>query len=173
MPTGTILLPIAGAILPDGSASNIAAQFARVKSSAAAPDIHWVELQFDPNTEQSAYWSWRMPFDYSSSPVLKLHWYANATLNAVVWGAMLAVIAPAAAADMTTKALAAANTVTANVLATTAKRLTESAITLTNNDSLAAGSWVTLRVYRDATNVADTCTVVSSLIAVSLEYTTL
>lgn len=173
MTTGTIVLPIAGAILPDGSASNIAAQFSRVKSSAAAPDIHWVELQYDPTTEQSAYWAWRMPFDYSSSPVLKLQWYANATTNAVVWGAMLAVLAASASSDTTTKALAAANTVTTNVLGTTAKRLTESSITLTNNDTLAAGSWVVLRIYRDATNGSDTCTVVSSLVAASLEYTTI
>src|SRR5687768_9306033 len=72
MATGTIQLPVGGAILPDGSASNAAPGLLRVKSSAAAPSPYFWQLNFDASTEEQCYWSFRMPADYASAPVLKV-----------------------------------------------------------------------------------------------------
>lgn len=94
MTTGTIILPIGGATLPDGSTSNNAAQFQRTKSSASAPVYHFIELLYDASTEESAYWSFRMPENYASAPIAKLQWKANATANSVVWGVQVAAITP-------------------------------------------------------------------------------
>lgn len=172
MATGTILLPIGGAVLPDGSASNIPAQFQRTKSSAAAPAAHFIELLFDPTTEESAYWSFRMPENYSSSPVAKLQWKANTTSNSVVWGVQVFAVTPSDADTPNEHALATANTGTTAVNGTEARRLVETSITLTNADSVAAGDFVIIRVYRDAGNGSDSCTVDAELVAASIEYTT-
>jgi len=172
MATGSILLPIIGATLPDGSASNAAAQFQRVKSSAAAPSLHFVELLFDPSTDEHAYWTFRMPANYASAPVLKLLWKANATTNSVVWVGKLAAITPTDAETPNEKALGADNSATTAVNATEARRLVETSITLTNADSVAAGDLATLCVFRDANNGSDTCTVDAELVAVTIEYTT-
>ena len=69
MATGTILLPIGAAILPDGSASNAAPAVQRVKSSASAPTPYFLQLAFDATTEEQCMWSFRMPADYASAPV--------------------------------------------------------------------------------------------------------
>lgn len=172
MTTGTIILPIAGAVLPDGSASNSPAQFQRTKSTAAAPAAHFVELLFDPSTEEACYFAFRMPADYSSSPVLKLGWKANQTSNAVVWGCQVYAVTPADTDTPNEHALGAANTTTDNCNTTEARRLVETSITLTNADSVAAGDFVILRVYRVAANGSDTCTVDAELCEASFEYTT-
>lgn len=172
MATGSILLPINGATLPDGSSNNAAAQFNRVKSSAAAPSLHFVELLFDPATDEHAYWTFRMPANYASAPVLKLQWKANATANDVVWVGRLAAVTPADVDTPNEKALGSANSATTTVNTTEARRLVETSITLTNADGLVANDWVTLLVHRDADSGSDTCTVDAELVSVTLEYTT-
>lgn len=172
MATGSILLPVVGAILPDGSTNNAAAQFQRTKSSAAAPSLHFVELLFDPATDEHAYWNFRMPANYASDPVLKLQWKANTTSNSVVWVGKLAAVTPSDTDTPNEKALGSDNSATTAVNATEARRLVETSITLTNADSVAAGDWVTLCVFRDANNASDNCTVDAELVAVSIEYTT-
>lgn len=173
MATGSILLPIIGAILPDGSTNNAAAQFERVKSSAAAPSLHFVQLLFDPSADEHAYWTFRMPANYASGPVLKLQWKANATTGDVVWVGRLAAITPADTDTPNEKALASANSATTSVNATEARRLVETSITLTNADSVAAGDWVTLLVHRDADNGSDTLNSNDAeLVSVTLEFTT-
>lgn len=172
MATGTLILPIAGAVLPDGSASNAAAQFQRTKSSASAPAAHFIELLYDASTEESAYWSFRLPANYASSPVLKLQWKANTTSNSVVWGCQIFAVTPSDTDTPNEHALGTANTATTAVNATEARRLVETSITLTNNDSMAAGDFVVVRIYRDATNGSDSCTVDAELVSASLEFTT-
>lgn len=172
MATGTLNLPVIGAILPDGSTNNAAAQFQRVKSSAAAPSLHFVELLFDAATDEHAYWVFRMPADYASGPALKLLWKANTTSNSVVWVGRLAAVTPADTDTPNEKALAAANSATTAVNATEARRLVETSITLTNADSVAAGDLAVLLVHRDADNGSDTCTVDAELVSVAVEYTT-
>ena len=173
MATGTILLPIIGAVLPDGSTNNAAAQFERIKSSASAPSLHFVQLLFDPTTDEHAFWAFRMPANYASGPVLKLQWKGNATTGNVVWVGKLAAVTPADTDTPNEKALGADNSATTGVNGTEARRLVETSITLTNADSVVAGDWVVLCVFRDANNASDTLNSNDAeLVAVSLEYTT-
>jgi hypothetical protein len=176
MTTGSIILPVLGAILPDGSTNNAAPQYQRTKGSAASsssvPASFFAQLLFDPSTNQHAFFSFRMPTDYASGPVIKLQWGANATTGNVVWEARLGVVNPGDVDTPNEHALAAANSVTTAVNATEARRLVESSITMTNADSLGAGKLVILMVKRDAANASDTCTASSELSACTLEYTT-
>lgn len=172
MATGTIICSIPGGTPPDGSSSNASAQPDRIKSSGASPSPVFSQLLFDPSTDEHWMWTFRMPGDYASAPVLKLQWKANATSNSVVWAARLAAITPADVDTPNEKASGSANSATTAVNATEARRLVETSITLTNADSVAAGDWVCLTVYRDADNGSDNCSVDAELVAVSLEYTT-
>jgi len=173
MATGTLILPVAGAVLPDGSTSNDPAQFIRTKSSAAAPASHFVEALFDATNEESIYiGGFRMPQDYAFSPVIKLLWKANTTSGAVTWGVMFAAITPGDADTPNEHALGSANTQNTSVNTTEARRLVETSVTITNADSVAAGDLLFIRVYRAPGDAGDTCTVDAELTAVSLEYTT-
>ena len=172
MATGQILLPVSGAIPSDGSTTNAAPEPIRVKGSAAAPAPHFVEQRFDPSTDEHLQFSFRMPQDYASGPVLKLLWKASVTANSVVWGSRLSAITPADVDTPNEHAFATANTATTAANTTEARRLVETSITLTNADSVAAGDLVILQVYRDADNASDGVTVDAELVAVSLEYTT-
>ena len=64
------------------------------------------------------------------------------------------------------------NTVSDDILGTTAKRPQTVSLTLTNADSVAAGDYVALRFGRDADNASDDLPEDAWLWAVSLEYTT-
>ena len=71
MPTETIILPIGSATLPDASSGNAAPGVVRAKSSAAAPAPFWLQALFDDSTDEMMMWTFRMPQNYSSAPVLK------------------------------------------------------------------------------------------------------
>lgn len=172
MATGSILLPPGAATLPDGSATNAAPGMQRVKSSATAPAPYFLQLAFDAATEEWASWSFRMPADYSSSPVCKVQYkMASATSGDVIWVAQLAAVTDGDATDVDAKAFAAANSATVTVPGT-AGHLDEASITMTNADSVAAGDFVVLRVARDADAAGDTATGDAELVAVALTYTT-
>jgi hypothetical protein len=172
MATGTLVLPIAGAIPADGSASNAAPEVIRVKGSATAPAPHFVEARFDAAADEHLWWAFRMPSDYASAPVVVLQWKANATANSAVWGTRLGAVTPSDADTPNEHATGTAQTTTTATNVTEARRLNETSITITNTDSVAVGDWVALLVYRDADNGSDTLAVDAELIAVSLEYTT-
>jgi hypothetical protein len=167
-------LPIGSATLPDGSASNAAPAIQRVKGSEAAPTKHYLQAVFDPATDEMLYWSFRMPDDYASGPVLKLLWTTNdvGAGESCVWGGAIGAVTAADADTPVEHALATASTTTTDVNTTEARRLIETSITLSNTDSVAAGDLVIVRVYRDADNAADDLSSDAELIAVSLAYQT-
>lgn len=173
MATSTILLPVVAAVLPDGSASNAAPAPQRVKSSATAPAPYYMQLAFDPTTREQVTWSFRMPADYASSPVLKIQCKTAATSGNTIFEARIAAITPGDAQSVDAKAFGSANTSSATAVPGTARHLFEISIALSNADSLAAGDLVALYLARDAANGSDT---VNSndieVVAVSLEYTT-
>lgn len=175
MATGSILLTPGSAVLPDGTTNNASPAMSRIQSSFAAaanaPKVHFLSLDFDPSTDEHCFFIFRLPGDYTSSPVLKIQWIANATANAVVWVCKIGAVTPGDADTPIEHAQAADNSVTTNVNTTEAYRLTESSITLTNADSLAAGDLIMITVFRDATSGSDTCTVDARLISATLEYT--
>lgn len=174
MATGTIILPIQAAVLPDGSTNNAAPAISRVQGTDAAPAKHYLVASFDAATDEHLWWTFRMPADYASSPALKLLWYTNDTgaAESCVWGCQVAAITPADADTPIEHAKATAQTTTTDINTTEANRLIETSITITNTDSVAAGDLVVLLVYRDANNGSDDLTSDAVLVAVSLEYTT-
>lgn len=172
MATGSVLLTPGSATLPDGTASNAAPALARVKSSAVAPTPYFLQLQFDATTEEQCYWSFRMPADYASAPVVRVQYkMASATTGGVAFEARLAAVSDGDAADVDAKALAAANVGTATVPGT-AGHLDEVAITMTNADSVAAGDFVVVYLTRDPVHASDTAAGDCEVIAVGLTYTT-
>lgn len=175
MATGSILLIPGSAVLPDGSSGNAAPALVRFQGTETNPKKHFLALAFDASTDEMAWWEFRMPTDYSSAPVLKIQWMANATSNAVMWGTRIGAVTPNDADTPVEHAQAATQTASGAVNTTEARRLTETSITISNTDSVAAGDWVSLLIYRDADasdGGTDSCTVDAELIAATLEYTT-
>jgi hypothetical protein len=172
MAVGTIVLTPGSATLPDGTTNNLAPGLAVTKSSATAPGAYLLKALFDASSEEWLVWQFRMPDDYASALVAKLQWLAaSATSGAVVWDVRVSATTPADATDVDAQDFASANTATTTVPGT-AGYLAETAITLTNADSLAAGDFVVLRVARAAADGSDTATGDAELLAVSLSYTT-
>jgi hypothetical protein len=173
MATGSIMLSPGAAVLPDGSASNAAPALQRTKSSAAAPSPHFLQLAFDAATKEMVMWSFRMPVDYASGPVLKVQYkMASATSGNVIIEGRLAAVSDGDATDVDAKAFAAANTSSATAVPATAGYIDEISLTLTNADSVAANDYVIAYLARDAANASDTATGDMEVIAATLEYLT-
>lgn len=175
MATGTILLPIGAATPGDGTTNNVPAKIQRAKSSATAPSPFWLEALFDGSTKNWLTWAFRMPQDYASGPVLKIIYKAtSATTGTIVFEGRLAAYTPGTdTTDFDAKAYGSANTTGANTVpATTAGKLAEVSLTLTNADSVAAGDMVVLTLARAPADANDTVTSGIEVTAVALEYTT-
>lgn len=126
-------------------------------------------ILFDDTTPEGIYFQFRMPSDYSSSPVLKLVYsMASATtgtieLEASVWAA-------SDGEDVDTESYDTINTATETVPGT-AGLSSDLSVTLTNADSLAAGDLVRVKLFRDADDgTNDTATGDLELRAATLEY---
>lgn len=172
MPTGTIILTPGAATLPDGSASNLAPALQAVKSSATAPGVYFLQAAFDDTAEEWLCWAFRLPDDYASAPVVKLQFkMAAAITGVVVWDVRISATTPGDLQDVDAQDFAAANTVTATVPGNHG-RLTEETVSVANNDSLAAGDFVVVRVARVAADAADTASGDAELTAITLAYTT-
>jgi hypothetical protein len=128
-------------------------------------------LAFDAATEEAAFFKVQAN-QFANSPVLRVYWAADtATSGDVIWGCQIAAVTPDTdTQDITTKALATAQTVTDTHLGTTARRLHVAAITITNLDSLANNDWVWIRIYRDADAGGDTMTGDAWFVGARLEY---
>lgn len=133
-----------------------------------------VHLAFDSDTDEICYLEFALPENYSSSAVLKgIFSMASATSGNVVWAAQVWALSPGDSADIDTESYDSANTDTEAVPGT-AGYPDEFAITLTNDDSMAAGDIVRIKFYRDADNASDTATGDAKLRVgtLRLEYTT-
>ena len=173
MATGSVLLLPGAATFPDGSASYVAAGLTRRQGTNADPKRHFLTCDFDGagSTQEHTWFTFRLPADYASGGTLKLQWMANATTGDCKWQASVGAVTPSDADTPLEHAQAAAATVTTTVNATEARRLNESSITLTM-DSAAAGDMISLCIFRNPADAADTMTVDAELIAATLEYTT-
>lgn len=175
MATGSIPFSIGAAIPPDGSASNLAPAIQRVKSSASAPPPYFLQAAFDAAQLEFLTWgSFRMPADYASALTLKLGFkMVSAVTGNVIMIGRLAAITPGDTTDADAKAFDAANTSAATAVpATTAGKVGEISITMTNADSVAAGDSCFLYVARDGASGSDTAAGDLELISVALTYTT-
>lgn len=178
MATNQIVLPIGGATPPDDSTNNKAPAIQTVKSSATSSSTNGApffdQALFDASTDEMLYWSFRLPGDYASGPLLIAQYkMASATTGSVRFEGRVAAITPGDATDADAKALATTNSA-GDTVPGTAGFIKEVSITLTNADSLAAGDWVIVTLRRDAdgTTGTDDATGDSEVISVSMVYTT-
>lgn len=172
MATGVVILNPGSAIVPDGTASNLAPQIVRVKSSAVAPAPYFYQLNFDDAQREQVSWQFALPPNYANAPILKVQYkMASATTGAVVIDGRVAAVTPGDATDVDAKAFGSANTTT-NTVPGTVGHLKEVSLTLTNDDSLAAGDFVVVYLARDGSSGSDTATGDMGIISVYLTYTT-
>lgn len=159
------------AVFPDGSASNLAPQLSRVKSSAAAPTPYFYQLLFSGTQLEQCVWDFVVPDNYDSAPVLLIQYkMAAATTGNVVLDARLAAVTPGESTDVDAKGFGAANGLT-DAVPGTAGYLKEASLTLTNADSLAAGDFAILYLARDGANGSDTAPGDMEVVSVTLSYT--
>lgn len=157
----------------DGSASNAGPALLVLAGTEANPKKQLKIAAFDAATDEHLWFQFPMPSNYKETPVVKLHWMANATANKCAWGARLAAITPGDADTPVEHAEAAAAVVSAEVNTTEARRLIETTLE-PNADSVAGGDLCELLIYRDADGTAatDSLTVDAELLSVVLAYTT-
>lgn len=173
MATGTILLGIGAAILPDGAASNAAPAIQRVKSSAGAPTPYFLQAAFDASTIEMLQWSFRMPTDYASGLTIKVPYkMASATTGGVAISAYVDAVTPGDSQDVDADGFSTINTGTDATVPGTAGFLDEISLALANADSVAAGDTVIVRLQREVANAADTATGDMEVRDCALEYTT-
>lgn len=173
MATGAVSLNVGAAVLFDGTASNLTPAIQRVKSSAGAPAPYFLQLAFDAAALEQVSWSFRMPPDYASAPVLKVQFkMASATTGDVIVIGRIAAVSDGDATDVDAKAFAAANTSAATSVPGTAGFTKELSLTMTNADSVAAGDFVVVYLARDGASGSDTAAGDMEVIGVALTYTT-
>jgi hypothetical protein len=129
-------------------------------------------LAFDAATKETAFFKLKAINYGSGNLTLVIRWAGDtATSGDVIWGAQLAAITPDTdSQDVSTKALATANTVTDTHLGTTAKREMTCSITISNLDSIAANDTFWLALYRDAAAGGDTMTGDALFIEAEVSY---
>ena len=135
-------------------------------------DHRW-ELLFDDATDEIVYWTFRLPQDYASAPAIKWQYkMTSATALEVIIRVAIMAVSDGDAADVDAPSFDTDNTSSATTVPGTAGHLDEISMALSNNDSMAAGDFVTIRGARDADNAGDDATGDMETVAVSLEYTT-
>lgn len=171
MATGIVTLNPGAAVFPDGTASNLAPQLARVKSSAGAPMPYFYQLNFDAGQREQVSWQFVMPPNYLSAPILRVQYkMTSATSGAVAIDGRIAAVTPGDSTDVDAKAFGSANTTTDTVPGT-AGYMKQIALTMTNADSLAAGDFVVVYFARDGAAGGDTATGDMEVLSVTLAYT--
>lgn len=167
----TVNLTPAAAIFPDGTASNLAPQLARIKSSAAAPSPYFFQLNFDAGQTEQVVWQFVIPSNFTSDPELRVQYkMASATTGDVRLDARLAAVSPGDATDLDAKAFGAANLLTDTVPGT-AGHMKEAVIPLANADSLTVGDLALVYLARLGADGADTATGDMEVVSVVLSYT--
>jgi hypothetical protein len=167
----TVNLTPASATFPDGTASNLAPQLARIKSSAAAPTPYFFQLSFDAGQTEQAMWQFVVPSNFASAPVLNVQYkMASATSGDIRLDARVGAVTPGDATDLDAKAFAAANLLTDTVPGT-AGHVKEAAIPLANADALDAGDLAIVYLARLGGDGADTAAGDCEVVSVVLSYT--
>lgn len=130
-------------------------------------------LGYNDTTVQDVFFKF-FPSTYSSGNLtLTIEWYSatGQTSGAVVWGASLCCIAPGAAQSVETATFATQDKATTTVNGT-AKGLTQTIVTITDLNSIAAGDLVWLRLERVANDAGDTMTGDANMIFSTVSWST-
>ena len=129
-------------------------------------------LAFDAGADEACVAKFKAKSYGSGNITAILTWYGDSASSGVVrWGAAIACITPESdTQDVETDSFATENTVDDTHLGTTAQRLHNATITISNLDSIAADDIVFLRIRRVGSNAADTMTGDAILVCVELTY---
>lgn len=156
--SSTINLP-AAAWQPTNNASSWAsAQLAVYQSSASVPSPRYNEWLFDPTTREHIVTTFRCPPNYAgaSAPVLTFQYYSTAAVSSgTMWGVQVGGLPTSG--DFAGWVFGATAALSATqALPTSAFDLGVVSITLTEGSSLfAAGNFMCLTLFRNATNAGD------------------
>ena len=166
MATGAISLPI----------------MARIPDPTNPPELKFASgtsrpyLAFDGSAViESCSWQFRMPTNYASAPVAKIQWSGSASTtvtHTVQWTVYVMALTPDVDGAADSDSYDTENVVSDDILGTTAKRIQEASLSLSNADSVAAGDYVSIRLLRDYSDAADDLAEDAWLWAFSIEYTT-
>jgi hypothetical protein len=176
MATSSLILPIGGAALPDGSSGNAAPQVERIQGTETNPKKHFLALRFDAATEEMAYFSGQLPHEAAAAPTftLRLIWASVSAITStnVVWGARISAVTPTDADTPIEHAQAAQQTVTSANNTTEAGRAIAASITFTNAqaDGITADDWFVVQISRVAANGSDTLAEDARLIGAALTF---
>ncbi len=145
--------------LPVGSTDNLPASI-QMHASSGGTTIkpRWVEGVFSTDNIEHLQWSFMCPANYVSAPVVDVYYKAVSNIgvgtSVVEFGAYLAAVTPADAADMDIKEFDTVNW--ANSSVGSSGYLRSISITMTNDDSVAAGDMCVLDVVRNGPGTTDT-----------------
>lgn len=116
-------------------------------------------LAFDATTSETCYWTLGVPQGWTGTKtVIITYMMASATTNGVAFDAALEAVTDGDTTDLdATTSFATVNTGTATVPGT-AGHIDQISITLTNDDSAAAGDYLRLSLARATANASDTAT---------------
>ena len=144
-------LPPSAGYPPDDSSGSAAAQLQmKITGDVTDPQVRWPELLFDATTEEHWYWSFAMPSNYGSAPIIDVYYKAtSATTGTAAFNAKIMAITPDDAADMDVDEFAAEQTAGSEAVPGTAGIMSTISVTLSNADSVAANDLVVLAVFRD------------------------
>jgi hypothetical protein len=164
MATGTIVLPVQSAKIGGGFITNPA----RINGGGNA----W-SLLFATDQTESGLWQFRMPENYASGLIAKLQYsMASATSGKVDMEVEVMATSDGDSTDVDIASFDTVNEVSGGTTVPgTAGYLDEISISLTNDDSVAVGDLVYIRINRDHDDTDDTASGDLELRALSLEYT--
>ena len=116
-----------------------------------------------------------MPENFASALAAKIQWSGSTSTtvtDTVQWTVYVMALTPDVDGAADADSYDTENVVSDDILGTTAKRIQEASVTLSNDDSVAAGDYVAIRLLRDPTDAADDLAEDAWVWAISLEYTT-
>lgn len=127
-------------------------------------------LYFDQNTAQRCTWSFYMPDDFSSG--LQLEWQGYAAIGAddVKMGSEVMAVTPDVGQDVSTTSFDAQDS-SVKAVPGTVGHLFSDVITCANDDGVAAGDYVAVRLERMADDAADDANGLLVIWTVIMRYT--
>jgi len=128
-------------------------------------------LAFDQTTSETVYFQFPAVNYGSGNLTITIQWYSSATSGGVVWGGSLAAVTPVSdASSIEAKAFATEVNSGSVTVPSTSKALTQSTITLTNLDSIAANDYCILRLARKTADAGDTMAADALVVQVGIDY---
>lgn len=175
MATARLPLSILGGVAPDGTGTgNNPATPEKVVSSGTqttnSSKASYIQLLFDPTTDEHWMWAFELPGDYSSGGTIRLKYTNKGTsANGVVWKAAAA-IATSGTTDL--DAIVFDTVVTTNSTPnTTTGRPVEATLDLTMTNA-SANRQMVLMIGRDPNHASDTNASDMALVGATFEFQT-